>query len=326
VTSSFTINPNGIASYIWSTGETTQQITITTAGSYTVSVADANGCISLSSTGISVTINPLPLQPAITALGSIIFCAGGSVVLEAPSGFTSYTWSTGETTQQITVLASGSYRVAVTNSQNCSSVLSQEIVVTSVALPCTNQAPVINISEINVFVGETVTLNLLDLISDGDNNLDLTTLAILQAPTSGAMATLTDGNLTISYSGVAFSGLDDITIQVFDLFGECTQQIFTIEVIGELIVYNGVSPNNDGQNDRFIIKHIDKIPETQLNTVLIFNRWGDLVWKGINYNNETVSFIGKSNGNDELPTGTYFYKVNFNGRYAPLTGYLSLKR
>ena len=56
---------------------------------------------------VSVVANPV-----IQASGSVIFCAGGSVVLAADDADT-YTWSSGEDTQEITVTNSGEYTVTV---------------------------------------------------------------------------------------------------------------------------------------------------------------------------------------------------------------------
>jgi large repetitive protein len=104
--------------YLWSTGATTQSIDVTTSGSYSVTVTNGNGC-SASSAATNVTVNANPSTPGVTASGPTTFCAGGSVTLTAPAGFT-YLWSSGATTQSIDVTASGSYSVTVTNGSGCS--------------------------------------------------------------------------------------------------------------------------------------------------------------------------------------------------------------
>ncbi|OGS80051.1 MAG: hypothetical protein A3D31_08890, partial [Candidatus Fluviicola riflensis] len=98
---------------VWSTGETTQSITVSTSGSYSVEVIE-NGCSSGNSTAESVTVNPTPVTPTISASGPTTFCDGGSVILTSSSSTDNF-WSTGEITQSITVLASGSYSVTVDN-------------------------------------------------------------------------------------------------------------------------------------------------------------------------------------------------------------------
>ncbi|HEY0139835.1 MAG TPA: hypothetical protein VGF48_03005 [Thermoanaerobaculia bacterium] len=110
---SVTLTANASDSYLWSTGQTTQSIVVSTSGSYTVQVTQS-GCTSASSAPTNVTVNPPP-SATITAGGPTTFCAGGSVTLTASNG-TSWLWSNGATTQSITVTTSGNYSVAVTQS------------------------------------------------------------------------------------------------------------------------------------------------------------------------------------------------------------------
>ena len=64
------------------------------------------------------------------------------------------------------------------------------------------------------------------------------------------------------------------------------------------------------------------------NKVSIFNRWGDLVFGTQNYNDETPGkrFEGFSSDGKSLPSGTYFYKIEFADGRSALTGYLALKQ
>ena len=85
-----------------------------------------------------------------------------------------------------------------------------------------------------------------------------------------------------------------------------------------LIIYNALTPNGDGKNDEFIIKNIHLYPD---NNVEIYNRWGNLVYKKENYNNEW------DGGN--LPDGTYYYVVKIihnEEQIPPYTGDLLLHR
>lgn len=148
-------------------------------------------------------------------------------------------------------------------------------------------------------------------------------LTIVQQPASGAVATLNGTTLQIDYSGLSFSGMDEVAIRICDLFGECTSQTIQILVIGEIEIYNAVSPNNDGKNDFFKIAFIaDLEPE---NTVTIFNRWGSKVFETENYT-ESNSFRGLSQNGNELPSGTYFYEIIFKSSGKKESGYLVLKR
>ena len=108
--SSFTLDAGtGWASYQWSTGATTQTISVNTTGSYWVVVS--NGSCSVSDT-IAVQFNSYSVN-----LGNdTSLCAGDSLTLNAGPG-TSWQWSTGASTQSITVNTAGSYWVVVTSGQ-----------------------------------------------------------------------------------------------------------------------------------------------------------------------------------------------------------------
>lgn len=93
----------------------------------------------------------------------------------------------------------------------------------------------------------------------------------------------------------------------------------------EIIVYNALSPDGDGKNDFLYIENVNLSADTRENSVTIYSRWGDEVWRGSNYDNEEVLFQGVSKSGKELPAGTYFYRISFaNG--TTKTGNLSIKR
>jgi gliding motility-associated-like protein len=133
---SVTLTSSAGSTYLWSNGATTSSINVTSSGSYTVRVTNANGCQSAASVAKVVTVNALPVTPIITAGGPTTFCAGGSVTLTSSAG-TSYLWSNGATTPSINITASGSYTVKVTNASGCQSAVSAATVVTVNALPIT---------------------------------------------------------------------------------------------------------------------------------------------------------------------------------------------
>jgi hypothetical protein len=117
----------GFASYSWSSGETTQTISAT-AGNYTVTVTDSNGC---SNTSAQVTVTELAL-PTVAISGTLSYCAGSNTTLTATAGLSSYLWSSGETTQSITATA-GSYTVTGTDANGCSNT-SSSVTVTETPL------------------------------------------------------------------------------------------------------------------------------------------------------------------------------------------------
>lgn len=103
----------------------------TTTTTYVVAITNTTGCVDLDT--MVVTVLPLP-APSITPSGPTTFCVGGSVTLTAATA-TSYQWSTSpaDTLQSITVSASGTYSVLVSNGVGCSSSASQTVTV--VTLP-----------------------------------------------------------------------------------------------------------------------------------------------------------------------------------------------
>ena len=141
------------ASYVWSpNGETTQTIVVSASGAYSVAVIDANGCSGVSA-AVDVVVNPNPV-PVISASGPLSFCTGGSVTLTSSASDMNMWMPGGETTQSITVSASGDYSVMVMDANGCEGT-SAPVTVTIVAAP----VPVVSIDGPATFCeGESVTL------------------------------------------------------------------------------------------------------------------------------------------------------------------------
>lgn len=297
-------------------------------------VAINNGTCESTRASVIATINPLPNAPTVVNGES---CTTASVTLTASGGsagqYRWYTVSSGGTAiagqsnaSYVTPVLSTTttYYVAI-NDGTCESIRTP--ITASIAPPsCFNAPPVVETVPIVTQIGGIVTLNLEDLISDPDNNLDLDALTVVTQPNSGADAYIdSNHNLVVDYTGISFSGTETVTIRVCDIY-TCVNQLFTISVVGEIVIYNGVSPNNDGKNDFFLIENIATLSSTRENKVSVFNRWGSLVWEGTNYNNQNIVFSGKSKENADLPSGIYFYKIEFKGGHKPESGYLTLKR
>ncbi len=92
------------------------QVTPKTTTTYYCNVSDSKSCKAIDS--ITVIVNPLP-KPVITPLGPTTFCNCDSLILDAGGPYVNYLWSTGETTQKITVKESGNYTVLVTDDKGC---------------------------------------------------------------------------------------------------------------------------------------------------------------------------------------------------------------
>lgn len=121
---------SGFISYAWSNGATTRTNEVTTSGFFTVTVTNAQGCTGTATLEMAEVSEPAP-QVDIQGLTTV--CGSGSTVLNAGNGFSSYTWSTGSTAQNITVAQAGNYAVTVTGAGNCKG--KDEVIVTFVALP-----------------------------------------------------------------------------------------------------------------------------------------------------------------------------------------------
>ncbi len=100
---------------VWTTGETTERITVTQSGSIGVTVSDSNGCEGYSEVEITVSDS---LKPEI--VGNKNICLGDSAVLSTKNKYYSYLWSTGDTTATITVNKIEEYYVRVTTEDGCS--------------------------------------------------------------------------------------------------------------------------------------------------------------------------------------------------------------
>lgn len=119
-------------------------------------------------------------------------------------------------------------------------------------------------------------------------------------------------------------GLYSVTVST----SECAlTQTFEITVSPEancdLRFFNAFSPNGDGTNDTWEIENIENA-EYRDNSVEIFNRWGQTVWKGDSYNNQTVVWDGTEKNGNHLPTATYFYIATINSKV--YKGYIELTK
>ncbi len=145
--STLTLNAgNTGSSYLWSTGATTQSVTASTAGTYSVRVTSATGCIGRDTLVVSATTAPtVSLGPDIT------LCLGSSATLNAGNTGSSYLWSTGATTQSVTAGTAGTYSVRVTNAAGC---IGRDTIV------ITTGNPVVNLgADATICSGNSVTLN-----------------------------------------------------------------------------------------------------------------------------------------------------------------------
>ncbi len=273
---SATLSTSGtFSSYEWSTNETTSTISVSSEGSYSVTVTDANGCTGMSSVQVNV------LSEINFNLTDFTLCSGDETTITAPDNFESYEWSNGSTTQSITVGAQGVYSVEVTDVNGCSGSASSTVSFIVYALDATATPTTIN-------KGETTQLNV--TVSGGSGNYTYS-----WTPTTGlddnaiANPTATPEDTTV------------YTVVVVDAETECA--VGTDSVLVEVIlesrfaVPDAFTPDGDGRNDLFEIYTSGNITVSEFK---IYNRWGELI------HDATNGWDGTYKGEPQ-PVGTYGY-------------------
>lgn len=130
------------STYLWSTGETTQSIAVSSPGTYIVTVTNQ---VNLSSSD-SIILSSAPAL--VLNLGADReLCTGATITLDGGAGYASYNWSTGATTQTIQVNAIGTYSLTVTNTSGC--IVSDTL----------NVVPVIVVPTVNLGADQSVCSN-----------------------------------------------------------------------------------------------------------------------------------------------------------------------
>lgn len=135
------------ASYTWNTGAATELINVTGTGNFIVTVTGTNNC----STNDSITISQA-LEPLVTLPSTLDLCNGDTATLDAGNIGSSYSWSTGSTSQSVDVSSGGDYSVMVTNTSGCRINMTTQVTL--------RPLPVINLGEDQSFCpSEGITLN-----------------------------------------------------------------------------------------------------------------------------------------------------------------------
>jgi gliding motility-associated-like protein len=296
-----TISEGSINNYLWNFGddEVSQQTHPTknyaATGTYTITLqATSNrGCTDSSSKVIIVYALP---DATIRPFGAAAFCDGDSLTLSSGSLLDSFEWSTSESTQTIVVNAQGSYSVTVTSQYGC--VATDDINIVVYPLP-------------NAFAGNDTSISKgfdAQLFATGGITYSWTpteTLnnAAIQNPVASPLETTTYTVLVTDSNNC--KNTDEVVVTVVEDY--------------TLLVTNVITPNNDGANDQFEIINIETYPQAEL---LIFDRWGTEVYQSKPYNNDWKgTYKGK-----ELPDGTYYYVIRFEGNDKLYKGTVSILR
>ncbi|MDX2002379.1 MAG: PKD domain-containing protein [Chitinophagales bacterium] len=132
--------------YAWSNNQTTSTISNVVAGTYTVSVTDANGCSLTRTATISSTSGTIAVGATATNATCAQSNGTATATVTGATGTATYLWSNNQTTATISGLAAGTYTVTVTDANGCSATAS-----TTVSSPSTPVVTVTNQTNVNCF-------------------------------------------------------------------------------------------------------------------------------------------------------------------------------
>jgi gliding motility-associated-like protein len=288
-------------SYSWNTTpvQTLPNATGLVAGSYTLTVTDANGCIV--STNITIT---QPAAITVTTTKTDVSCNGGNngaatAVTAGGTGPYGYSWNTTpvQSTSAITGLSAGSYTVTVTDGNGCTSNATVQI----------TEPAALSLS---------ATLTEAGCPDSPDGSVTLT----ITGGTAPYGIFWADGSTTQNRSGLLPG---NYSVVVTDASGCAASLNVEITYSGSfkcLVIPQIITPNNDGYNDEWRIRNIDIYPDAE---VRVFNRWGRLVFRTKNIS--ANPWNGTSNGKP-LPTDSYHYILNLNDGSEPRSGVISIIR
>lgn len=145
---------------------------------------------------------------------------------------------------------------------------------------------------------EVLHINVLENDQPGSSALLVNSVRIVQAPGFGTVEINADGS--ISYTPrPGFVGRDQFKYEVSNEEGLSGTAIVSVDISEcPLKIPNVFTPNGDGINDYFEIEGLEQFDRVE---VLIFNRWGNEVYRHDNYDNSWQGI--------DLNEGTYYYRI-----------------
>ena len=192
--------------FSWKPGnETTETISVTTAGKYDLHVDNGLGCQGDGTVNVVVNLKP------IVADGTASICSGESATIGNNVGAgNTYVWkSLTDTTYQVTVTTGGTYERVVTTSANCKD--SSEYVVTE------NANPIVTINDVTKCEGENVTLSDPSLSTGYNYSWSNGATSASISPTTSGSHTLSVTNSSTGCKGSDQATVTFISIPVVDL-------------------------------------------------------------------------------------------------------------
>jgi gliding motility-associated-like protein/uncharacterized repeat protein (TIGR01451 family) len=320
-----------------------------TTGLYTVNVKNPDGCIS---PGTNITMNTQPTTPEAPTADLIHpTCAvtTGSISISAPAG-TGISYSIDgsdytNTTGVFTLVPPGAYTVTARNSEGCTSVPSSVLIIEKI---CADLTVINTVNNTYPLIGNTVVFTVAVTNNGPNDGTGVTVADIVESGYTYVSTTATNGTydpatgvwtidslnngasdtLTITTTvNSTGSYVSTATIEGNEDDGNIdNNSSTTITYPNDFFIPEGFSPNGDGINDLYVIRGILYFPA---NSFVIFNRWGNTVFEASPYKN---TWDGRSDrglrvgGDDELPTGTYFYLLDLGNGSDIIKGTIYLNR
>ncbi|HRZ41150.1 MAG TPA: gliding motility-associated C-terminal domain-containing protein [Bacteroidales bacterium] len=226
--------------YQWNTGQTTQSITISPPGQYSLTVTSACG-----SGSDSITILALPV-PVVTLGPDLELCAGDSALLIPDPMPDSLFWNDGSPDSIRVITSSGYFAVTAVNEFNCMS--TDDIQITFIDPPHIGW----ELNDTTICIGHPMELN----AGSGFSSY------LWQDGSTGAVFLVTDsGWYHVSVSNLCGTDTDSMYVATED----CSLKLF---------VPNAFTPDGDGANDHFKAygQYVDDY------TLCVFTRWGQQVF------------------------------------------------
>ncbi|MGE0568485.1 MAG: gliding motility-associated C-terminal domain-containing protein, partial [Bacteroidia bacterium] len=292
---------NGPATY------TTQDISNTASGTYTLTYTDINGC----SRDTVLTVNASFTVDAIAG-NDTSFCNNSIILLDGSNSVNALNYAWIEIPTSNTIAATATTNILPPSGTSTYVLL----VTTSVAACFDTDTLVVNSFSIPIVdAGPTQSISLFSSTSIGGSPTSLSALTYSWLP-SNTLNDPTSPNPTASNTVNT-----TYTVFITDANGCTAFDTVQVFIYPEIKIPNGFSPNADGRNDSWIIDNIQQFSQCE---VEVYNRWGELLFYSKGYN--TV-FDGRYK-NKDLPVGTYYYiiKLNHDAYPKPYTGPLTIFR
>lgn len=164
----------------------------------------------------------------------------------------------------------------------------------------------------------------LQVLNNDSSQMDPQSLQVILNPNSGYID-LDEINWLFTYfPDLDFIGLDTFVYAVCDFYGRCDTATVKVYVDDIIFPPQLFTPNNDGDNDFYVISGLDRYPDNQFT---VYSRWGNKVYELSGYFDQ---WDGHSNvqtaiGSRKLPVGVYYYVLRY-GENKEKAGALFLER